>query len=153
MMTWQAEMDGLISDFSRFYMLMILYEGPHHGYSIMTTLRKRLGKDVSASLVYPFLKSLEEKGFVSHTIKPVGQKDRKVYQLTEKGYDLCRQLFERFAALVTTAIEPSLDVCAHCGCKVYEGGYVATIDGMDTMFCCEHCAKHYRRERSRHKPL
>jgi DNA-binding PadR family transcriptional regulator len=146
----ETDIDELITDFSKFYMLTILYEGPLHGYSIMTTLGKRLGREVSASLVYPFLRSLEERGFVQHTVVPVGKRDRKVYELTEKGHDLCRRLFERFGALVATAIEPTLDVCAHCGCKVYEGGFLAEIDGKDTMFCCEHCAAHYQRERSGH---
>jgi len=149
------EIDEFISDFSRFYILMMLYEGPCHGYSILSRFRERLRKNVSPSLVYPFLQRLEEKGLVKYTIKPVGEKERKVYELTDEGRDLCRRLFKRFAALVSTAIEPSLNVCAHCGCKVYEGGYVEIIDGKETMFCCKHCAESYKRERERtgEKPL
>jgi len=141
------DVDEFISDFSRFYILTMLYEGPCHGYSILNRFRKKLRKDISPSLVYPFLQSLEQKGIVKYTIKPVGEKDRKVYELTEEGKELCKQLFKRFAALVSIAIEPSLNVCANCGCKVYEGGYMETIDGKETMFCCEHCADSYKRER------
>ena len=151
----QSDIDELVSDFARFYILTILYEGPSHGYSILDRFRKRLGKDVSPSLVYPFLQSLERKGFVRYTVKPVGEKDRKVYELTDEGRNLCRRLFKRFAALVSTAIEPSLNVCAHCGCKVYEGGYTETIDGKETTFCCRDCANSYRHEReeTREKPI
>jgi len=139
-----AHLNEFISDFSRFYILTILYESPVHGYSILNRFRKRLGKEISPSLVYPFLQQLEEKGLVKHTHKPVGEKERKVFELTEEGKEFCTGLFKRFANLVSIAIEPSLNVCAHCGCKVYEGGYREVIDGKETMFCCVHCARSYK---------
>jgi len=150
-----ADIDEFVSDFSRFYILTILYEGPCHGYSILDRFRKRLKKDVSPSLIYPFLQSLEKKGIVKYTTKPIGEKERKVYELTEEGRELCERLFKRFAALVSTAIEPSLHVCAHCGCKVYKGGYIETINGKEVTFCCRDCASSHRREReeTREKPL
>jgi DNA-binding PadR family transcriptional regulator len=135
-----------VSDFSRLYILTILYEGPIHGYGIISRFRKRLGKNITANLVYPFLQQLEDHGVVIHVDRPVGKKTRKVYQLTPHGEALCQRLFARFAHLVSTAIEPSLDVCAHCGCKVYEGGHTETINGHTTTFCCKHCAGSYKRE-------
>jgi DNA-binding PadR family transcriptional regulator len=140
-------MEELLSDFSRFYMLMILYEGPAHGYSILDQFKKRIGKEVSPSLVYPFLQQLEKKGLVKHTIKPIGEKEKKVFELTQKGKELSTGLFKRFAGLVSIAIEPSLYVCAHCGCKVYEGGYREVIDGKETTFCCMHCAHSFKEEK------
>jgi PadR family transcriptional regulator PadR len=142
-----GNMDELLSDFSRFYILTILYEGPAHGYSILSRFKKRVGKEISPSLVYPFLQQLEEKGFVKHTVKPVGDKEKKVFELTEEGRELSTRLFKRFAGLVSVAIEPSLYVCAHCGCKVYEGGYREVIDGKETTFCCMHCANSYKEEK------
>jgi DNA-binding PadR family transcriptional regulator len=136
--------DELISDFSRFYILTILYEGPAHGYQILSRFKKRVKKQVSPSLVYPFLQQLEEKGLVKHALKPVGEKQKKVFELTKKGRELTTALFKRFAELVSIAIEPSLYVCAHCGCKVYEGGYQETIGGEELMFCCTHCARSYK---------
>ncbi len=145
-MKMKSELEDLISDFSRFYMLTILYEGPTHGYSILSKFKKRVGKEISPSLVYPFLRKLEKKGLVKHTVKPVGEKERKIFELTEEGRALCKRLFKRFAHLVSIAIEPSLEVCAHCGCKVYEGGYREAMDGKETIFCCMHCASSYKRE-------
>ena len=142
-----TDMDGLISDFSRFYILTILYEGPAHGYQIISRFKKRVKKEVSPSLVYPFLQQLEEKGLVKHTKKPVGEKQRKVFDLTKEGRELCTGLFKRFAELVAIAIEPSLYVCAHCGCKVFEGAYREVIDGKETAFCCTHCARSYKEEK------
>jgi len=151
--TKPENMDELISDFSRFYILTILYEGPTHGYSIISRFKKRVKKEVSPSLVYPFLQQLEEKGLVKHTNEPVGEKQRKIFELTTEGRELCTGLFKRFAELVAIAIEPSLYVCAHCGCKVYEGGYRETIDGRETAFCCIHCAHSYKEERKLAKQL
>ena len=143
-----SAVEDFISDFSRFYILTILYEGPAHGYSILSKFRKRVGKEISPSLVYPFLKQLEQKGLVNHTVKPIGEKERKVFELTAEGRELCTRLFRRFANLISIAIEPSLEVCANCGCKVYEGGYHETIAGKDTTFCCRHCANSYKEEKS-----
>ena len=136
--------NDLISDFSRLYILTILYEGPAHGYQILSRFKKRVKKEVSPSLVYPFLQQLEEKGLVKHTMKPVGEKEKKVFELTWKGREMTTELFKRFSELVSVAIEPSLYVCAHCGCKVYEGAYHETIDGEELAFCCMHCARSYK---------
>jgi DNA-binding PadR family transcriptional regulator len=136
--------DELISDFSRFYILTILYEGPAHGYQILSHFKKRVKKEVSPSLVYPFLQQLEGKGLVKHVLKPVGEKEKKVFELTKKGRELATGLFKRFAELVSIAIEPSLYVCAHCGCKVYEGAYRETLNGEELAFCCVHCARSYK---------
>jgi DNA-binding PadR family transcriptional regulator len=145
--------EEFLSDFSRFYILTVLYEGPAHGYSILSRFKKRIGKEISPSLVYPFLQQLEEKGLVKHSIKSVGEKEKKVFELTKEGRELCARLFKRFASLVSIAIEPSLYVCAHCGCKVYEGGYREIIDGKETTFCCMHCAHSYKEERKLSKKL
>jgi len=139
--------DEYLSDFSRFYILTILYEGPVHGYSILGRFKRTLGKEISPSLVYPFLEELEKKGLVKHTSEPVGDKPRKIFELTTEGRELATGLFKRFAGLISVAIEPSLYVCAHCGCKVYEGGYREVIDGKETTFCCRHCAHSYKDER------
>jgi DNA-binding PadR family transcriptional regulator len=140
-----TEFDELVSDFSRFYILTILYEGPAHGYKIISYFKSRVGKEISPSLVYPFLQKLEEKGLVKRSIKSVGKKEKKIFELTKEGRDLCVGLFKRFAKLVSITIEPSLYVCAHCGCKVYEGGHREIIEGKETTFCCIHCANTYKK--------
>lgn len=103
-------MEEYLSDFSRFYILTFLYEGPVHGYSIINRFKKILGKTISPSLVYPFLEQLEKKGLVKHTLEPVGDKPKKVFELTEEGKEACTRLFKRFANLVSIAIEPSLEI-------------------------------------------
>jgi DNA-binding PadR family transcriptional regulator len=138
------EINEIVSDFSRVYILTILHQGPVHGYEIISKFKKVIGKDISPSLVYPFLKKLEQKGLVTHSLKPVGAKKRKVFELTKDGRTFSEQLFKRFSELISVALEPSLEICAHCGCKVYEGGYVERIKGRDLSFCCIHCAASYK---------
>jgi DNA-binding PadR family transcriptional regulator len=139
----ELDVDNLISDFARFYILTILYEGPTHGYAIIRKFQSRVGKKISPGLVYPFLQHLEERGLAGQNSEMVGEKERKVHYLTEEGKALCNRLFQRFARLVTVAIEPSLDVCAHCGCKIYEGGHREVVKEEELVFCCTHCAASY----------
>jgi DNA-binding PadR family transcriptional regulator len=136
----------LIADFSRFYILTILYEQPQHGYSILSTFKERTGKEISPSIVYPFLRQLEKKGLVTHTLKPVGAKKKKVFELTNQGLEFCMQLFRRFSALVSVAIESSLTTCASCGCKIFESGHKEIVNDKEMTFCCIHCAGSYKRE-------
>jgi len=142
-----AELDNLVSDFARFYVLTILYEGPTHGYGILSKFKKRVGRSISPGFIYPFLQELEEMGFVTYKTEAVGEKEKKMYELTDEGRVLCNRLFKRFAALVSTAIEPGLDICAHCGCTLYEGGYTEVVEGVERVFCCVHCAGAYKRDK------
>ncbi len=143
-----SEVNEYISDFSRFFILTMLYEGPCHGYKIISEFKKRAQKEISPSLVYPFLQKLKRRGLVTHTSKMNGERERKIYELTDEGKTFCMRMFRRFSKLVSVAIEPSLEICAHCGCKVYEGGYSEEIEGKITTFCCIHCANSYKQEKN-----
>jgi DNA-binding MarR family transcriptional regulator len=134
----------IVVDFSRFCILT-QYKKPQHGYSILSTFKERIGKELSPSLVYPFLSQLKNKGLVTYTLRPVGAKRKKVFELTAQGKELCQRLFRRFSGLVSVAIESSLTTCAHCGCKIFEGGHKEVVNGKELAFCCIHCAASYRR--------
>ena len=136
-----AEDYSIVSDFSRFYMLTILYEGPEHGYGILRKYKDRVGKKISPGTVYPFLQQLQEKGMISVESHMIGNKEKKLYTLTEKGRNYARAMFKRFYGIVSVAIEPSLDVCLHCGCAIYKGGHREVINGKEQVFCCVHCAE------------
>jgi DNA-binding PadR family transcriptional regulator len=139
--------ENLISDFDRFFILTVLYEGPTHGYSILRKFKNRLKKKGSPGIVYPFLQLLEEKGLVTYQKELHGDRERKVYALSPKGRKFCERLFKRFSSIVSTAIEPGLEKCAHCGCILYEGGYQEFLVGVELMFCCSHCARSYKMDR------
>jgi DNA-binding PadR family transcriptional regulator len=137
------DIEKLLSDFDRFYILTVLYEGPTHGYSILHKFQKKLKKKGSPGIVYPFLQQLEERGMVAHKKEMHGDRERKVYILSPKGRRFCEQLFKRFSSIVSTAIESGLEHCAHCGCTLYEGGHRETVAGDKLMFCCSPCARSY----------
>jgi DNA-binding PadR family transcriptional regulator len=63
--------DEWASDMVRSSIIMWLYEQPLHGYAIINNIKTRLKRNVSPSLVYPFLHQLEEKGLVKFTVEPV----------------------------------------------------------------------------------
>ncbi len=63
--------------------LSVLHERPMHGYEIMKALEERFQGfyKPSAGSVYPALKSLLAKGFVTMT----GEERRKTYRVTPRG--------------------------------------------------------------------
>ena len=126
----------------KFYTILLLNEGPKCGYTLIKELNSKTGKSVSASQVYPFLKQLQRNKLI--VIKKEGARDKKVYMLTKKGQQFLNKLISRFGDLLYIAIERRLSVCAHCGCKVFEGGHKEPINGKMLAFCCQHCAASYK---------
>jgi len=96
---------SLLSDFNRLYILVLLCQGPTHGYQIITQFQANLQKNISPSIVYPFLARLEKNGYITHTTAIIGEKHRKTYQLTPKGQDFCHTLFKLFTAIFAPAFE------------------------------------------------
>ncbi|MHA1245826.1 MAG: helix-turn-helix transcriptional regulator [Candidatus Thorarchaeota archaeon] len=146
----REEIGNILSDFSQFYIVLLLSEGPKHGYAIIKEFKKRTGKTLSAGTLYPFLQKLEGLGLLTHRNESVGKKPRVVYSMTRKGEEFTTRLFRRFAAITASAIEPRLETCASCGVKIYEGGYHEEIDGHMMAFCCVHCATAYKSESGHH---
>ncbi|HKW04581.1 MAG TPA: PadR family transcriptional regulator [Nitrososphaerales archaeon] len=140
--------EKLLGDFSRFYIMLLLFEGPKHGYEIISKMEDRLGQKSSPSLVYPFLKELEQSEILLSRKETEGKRIRKEYSLTKDGEALCSRLFKQFTTVVSSAIEPSMSVCSHCGCRVFKDAHHEIIRGRNLAFCCEYCAASYRKVRS-----
>jgi PadR family transcriptional regulator PadR len=136
---------GAVTNLTKFYTLVLLNDGPKHGYEIMDELKKKIGKRPSAGQIYPLLKKLEKNGLIAHETVKIGEKEKKVYRLTATGKKTCFRIVARFSDLISTILEPRLARCWHCGCKIYEGGYTEEIGGEKLMFCCVHCAEAYKR--------
>lgn len=132
-----------VTSLLKLYILLLLYEGPKHGYDLIKSLEEKLGHKPSSSHIYPFLKKLENAGFVE--LEEVGERDKKIYKLTQSGKKWVEGLLSRMSDLITIAIEPHLSVCASCGCKIFEGGYREEVNGVMLAFCCEHCAEAFKR--------
>ncbi len=138
----QPKVDNLV----RFYGLLLLLEKKRHGYELMKEIGARLDKKVSPGQMYPFLAELEKNRFIEVSQK--GGRDKTAYQLTPEGRKFAHAMLVRFGGLLEIALKPHLTVCTHCGCKVFEGGVVETIDGQKLKFCCSHCAASFRNERT-----
>ncbi|MGQ9788506.1 MAG: PadR family transcriptional regulator [Candidatus Hadarchaeaceae archaeon] len=133
------------TNLTRFYMLLLLGEGPKHGYEIMKELEKKVDKKPSPGQIYPLLSKMERGGLIVHEKIKIGDKEKKVYSLTKEGRKARTRLIDRFSDIVSIILEPKLTKCAHCGCKIYEGGHQEIIEGKKLMFCCVHCAESYKR--------
>jgi DNA-binding PadR family transcriptional regulator len=103
-------LNELVPDFSNFYLLTILYEGPAYGYSLLRKFNNRIGKKISFDLIYSFMQQLEEKKLISVKSEMAGNKEKKFYNLTDEGRAFCNRLFKRFANFFTIALENDLCV-------------------------------------------
>ncbi len=141
-----GEISSILSDFSQFYIMLLLSEGSIHGYGIMRAFKNRTGTSLSAGTLYPFLQKLEALELVKKSGEASGKRPKIVYSLTKKGVKFTERLFRRFSAITTSALEPSLETCASCGARVYDGVHYEEIDGVKLGFCCIHCAKAYKND-------
>jgi DNA-binding PadR family transcriptional regulator len=126
----------------KLYTLCLLNNGPKHGYEIMKELETSMDKKISASHIYPFLKTLEKKEVIS--CKCVEQREKKKYELTEGGKDFIDNIFGKLNGMMETLLENKITTCPHCNCKIYESGHVETINNEENTFCCPHCANAYK---------
>ncbi len=131
-----------MTSLTKLYTLLLLNEKPKHGYEIIKNLEGRLKKKISAGNVYPFLRKLENERYILS--KDLGNRDKKIYTLTPQGRAFVKNLLAKFDNLIEIAIEPKLTECAHCACKVYQGGYRKKIKSKTFAFCCSSCAKSFR---------
>ena len=130
----------LATDLVRCTVLMLLYGGPHHGYSIMVQLQERLGRAVSPAIIYPFLASLSKAGYVTSKQRREGRRLKILYTMTPEGRRFSKRVFRRLSSIISTAIYPNPSRCANCNCRLVEPGHVEEIDGRKVIFCCVHCA-------------
>jgi PadR family transcriptional regulator PadR len=59
-----------------------------HGYGIISGIRKNFGIYFGPSTIYPFLKNLEDKGYIKSQWDMSHDRPRKVYYITHQGSDL-----------------------------------------------------------------
>ena len=134
-----------INNLIKFYTLFLLLKKPTYGYKIITELKEKLDRKISANQVYPFLDLLRKNNLL--IIKQKGKKEKKTYALTIKGRRFAIETINRFGELIEITIQPDLSTCIHCGCKIYKEYYKEKIKGKQMIFCCKHCAKAYKNMR------
>lgn len=88
--------ESFLRGLERPLILWLLSKKPFHGYGIIKELKKYIGMEMKPGTLYPFLHSLEEKGFVvSRWIKENGRNIR-YYSLTSRGEVLLNKVRELF---------------------------------------------------------
>ena len=131
-----------INSVVKLYTLSLLNNGPKHGYEIIKKLETSMSRNISASHVYPFLKSLEDSNFIE--CKIIGERDKKRYYLTKNGKEFVEVVFSNLGGLIDSFVQHKVETCEHCNCKVYDGNYTDIIENQRKSFCCKHCAKAYK---------
>lgn len=127
-----------ITSVLKLYTLLVLSERERHGYELMKEIGGKLGRRASAGEIYPFLHRLQKRKYVE--IEERGGRGKKVFKLTQSGRKFVSGLLRQFGDLISMAVERKLSTCAHCGCRIYEGGMRKRIRGKSEFFCCESCA-------------
>lgn len=98
----KGHLDGLL--------LAVLEAGPAHGYAVIEALRAASSGtfDLPTGTVYPALRRLEDDGLVkSAWQEPVGERRRRVYQLTAKGRKTLaaqRETWQQFSGAVSAVM-------------------------------------------------
>ena len=131
-----------INSLVKLHTLSLLNDGPKHGYELIKELEDRTNQSISASHVYPFLKSLEEKNFIQ--CESVNKRDRKTYGLTEDGKEFVELTMNKLNSIITSIIENKLSTCTHCNRKVHGDSHIEIINGTEKSFCCQHCARDFK---------
>ncbi|MBI5046255.1 PadR family transcriptional regulator [Candidatus Micrarchaeota archaeon] len=128
-----------ITSFTRLYLLTLLASSPRHGYELIKELGHNLGKTVSASEIYPFLKELKKLGYVE--VQSEGNREMKKYILTTNGKKFTKEILDNLSSIFDALITSKVVSCAHCSCKIYGSGHVVPKEGKETHFCCKYCAE------------
>ncbi len=70
-------------------LLHLLEEQPDHGYGLMQRIERLCGDliAVNTNKIYPLLRRLEERGFVSATWDHPTQRSRRIYAITPTGVE------------------------------------------------------------------
>jgi DNA-binding PadR family transcriptional regulator len=68
--------------------LQLVSTQPMHGYQIITKIRKNFGVYFGPSTIYPFLNTLEKKGFLKSEWNMNFERPRKIYHLTSNGQNM-----------------------------------------------------------------
>lgn len=106
---------------SKFFVLRVLIDGPSHGYDIARAVERITSGCCSPTEggLYPVLRELEQGGYATTTAEVVNGRERKVYELTDKGREAFRVGAEAWlevtdAVVATKRVAPKRNVACKC---------------------------------------
>lgn len=87
--------EAFVRGFSKPLVLWLIFLRPMHGYDLMLEFKNITGRRLKPGVVYPFLHSLEEGGYVVGMWVANGKRRVKSYRLTAKGEALLTSVKRR----------------------------------------------------------
>lgn len=93
----ESLIEAFVRGFSKPIILWLIFLKPMHGYNLMREFKNITGKRLKPGVVYPFLNSLEKKGYVVGTWMKNGKRKVKSYRLTAKGELLLASVKKRLS--------------------------------------------------------
>lgn len=130
-----------VDSFIKLHTLISLNSDEKNGYELIKELEAKLGKKISASHIYPFLKELNQANHVKY--RENGRE--KIYSLTRPGKIFVKNTLTKFHDIIQESLKQKLTACTHCGCEVYNNKYTERVNGKTLAFCCCHCADSYKK--------
>lgn len=90
--------------------LHLLAKGPDHGYGLMERIDRMTGSvmPVNPNTMYPLLRRLEERGFVTGAWEHPDRRSRRIYRITRAGTERYEQIKVRMRPHLDALIEAML---------------------------------------------
>lgn len=98
--------------------LHLIDRRPDHGYGLMQRITEVCGDlvAVNTNKIYPLLRRLEERGFLTGTWEHPSKRSRRVYAITEQG----RERLERIKGLMLPYLESISGAIERLKSELYE---------------------------------
>ena len=91
--------ESILTNPTKLFVMLMLHESDMHGYDIISAFKERLDKKLSPGQIYPLLKAMMSKGLVDFYEEYQGKRKRKVYTLTQKGKEECKESISKLKEL------------------------------------------------------
>ncbi|MFH1126562.1 MAG: PadR family transcriptional regulator [archaeon] len=93
--------ESFLTNLTKLYVLVALNKSPRHGYELMADFFKVTGKKLSAGQIYPLLNNMQKKGYVAVRLAYEGERERKIYGLTDEGREFYRVILAQLGELLS----------------------------------------------------
>lgn len=88
--------EGVVRGFSKPLILWLVCVKPMYGYDLIKEFSRLTGKKLRPAAVYPFLHTLEERGYLVGKWVKKGKRQIKSYTITREGEKLLRRITTLF---------------------------------------------------------
>ena len=94
----------LLKSLAQYRILLILDYSPLHGYELVEKLDDFFGQKIALGTIYPSLHRLVEKGYIVSKSEWEGDRERKVYELTNLGKKAVKKAKDEISQIAENTI-------------------------------------------------